>query len=247
MIYDELPVRDTSTSDLSRIALAEYFERFYGEPLEASGISYSRLLNNLKLTVTEAEDSPLTVGGLLLFGRQPQRFIPYAKVIAVRFEGDLETERIIDKEDFAGTLFTQIEDAERWLKVHLATPSVLAGFRRVDVPELPNFAVREALVNAIVHRDYSLASQVRIFLFDNRLEVRSPGRLPNTITIENIKLGIHAERNPVLVTYMAKAAQSFISIGAAVRGLTATKSSLQEFVSIGGIELYKIIIGGLAR
>ncbi len=64
--------------------------------------------------------------------------------------------------------------------------------------------MREAVVNAVAHRDYHIPSQIRIFIFDNRLEIVSPGRLPNTVTLENIKLGVHSERNQLIVSYLAK-------------------------------------------
>lgn len=65
-------------------------------------------------------------------------------------------------------------------------------------------ALREAVVNAVAHRDYTIPSNVRVFVYDDRIEVISPGRLPNTVTIENISYGIHVERNPIIVSYLTK-------------------------------------------
>jgi len=62
--------------------------------------------------------------------------------------------------------------------------------------EIPPEALREAVINAIAHRDYHIPAQIRIFIFDDRIEIISPGKLPNTITLENIRMGVHAERNP---------------------------------------------------
>jgi ATP-dependent DNA helicase RecG len=64
--------------------------------------------------------------------------------------------------------------------------------------------LREAVVNAIVHRDYTIRSQIRIFVFDDRIEIMNPGRLPDTVTLDNILLGIHVERNPILVTFLSR-------------------------------------------
>ncbi len=79
-----------------------------------------------------------------------------------------------------------------------------AAFRRRKPYEMPLEILREAIVNALVHRDYSLASSVRIFMFDDRLEAHSPGKLPNSVTVDNIRAGIHVECNPIILSLMAK-------------------------------------------
>ncbi|GAG64564.1 unnamed protein product, partial [marine sediment metagenome] len=70
--------------------------------------------------------------------------------------------------------------------------------------EIPVESLREAVINAIAHRNYQLPSQVRIFIFDDRIEIKSPGKLPNTVTVENIKLGFPLHRNPLIVSFLAK-------------------------------------------
>ncbi len=80
----------------------------------------------------------------------------------------------------------------------------IKGFENELKPEIPKEVLREVVVNAVAHRDYHITSQIRIFIFDNRLEIMSPGKLPNGITLENIKLGVHSERNPLIVSYLAK-------------------------------------------
>lgn len=82
---------------------------------------------------------------------------------------------------------------------------MIKGFEKELHQEIPLEALRELIVNAVVHRDYHIKSQIRIFIFDNRIEIMSPGRLPNTITLENIRWGgIHVERNPIIVSFLAK-------------------------------------------
>ena len=79
------------------------------------------------------------------------------------------------------------------------------GFGREDILLYDRAALGEAVVNAIAHRDYSLSgSQIRVFLFQDRIEVRSPGRLPNSVSLENIKLGVHAERNRAVATLLTQ-------------------------------------------
>ena len=90
------------------------------------------------------------------------------------------------------------------LKNNLQAPSTIIGAKRVDTHALPpDKVLRELLVNSCVHRDYSIGgSKIRIFIFSDRLEFITPGRLPNTVTIEELKAGVSYARNPVLVKFM---------------------------------------------
>ena len=84
-------------------------------------------------------------------------------------------------------------------------PAIEHGFEREDILLYDRKALGEAVVNAIAHRDYSLSgSQIRVFVFRDRIEVRSPGRLPNSVTLDNIKLGVHAERNRAIATLLTQ-------------------------------------------
>ncbi len=197
---DELPVPNTKLPDLDQGYFERQFETFAEMPVEDTGLSLERLLSNLKLW----DGSTLTVAGLLLFGRNPQAHLPFAMVSAVHFKGTEIGEEFLDRKEILGTLEDQITDAEAWLRLRLPVAGKISGFRREDTPEIPSFVLREAVVNAIVHRDYTIRSQIRIFLFDDRIEIMNPGRLPNTVTLDNIRLGIHAERNPILTTFLSR-------------------------------------------
>lgn len=109
-----------------------------------------------------------------------------------------------DRKELEGVLEEQITGAQSFLDLHLRTGASIRGFRREDRPEIPAEVLREAVVNAVAHRDYSLRGQVRLFVFADRVEIISPGSLPNTVTLDNIRFGIHVERNPILVTFLAK-------------------------------------------
>ena len=108
------------------------------------------------------------------------------------------------KKDLEGKLEEQIKAADTILNLYLKTKVKIKGFENELKSEIPKEVLREAVVNAVAHRDYHIASQIRIFIFDNRIECRNPGKLPNTLTLENIKLGVHSERNPLVVSYLAK-------------------------------------------
>lgn len=197
---DELPVAGTTLADLDQPYFEKTFQAFYGTTVDEAGLPLSQLLRNLKLM----KNGELTLAGVVLFGRRPQALLPFAKVTAVRFQGTEMGERFLDRKDIEGTLEQQISGAEAFLKVHLLVPGEIQGFRRHDEPEIPPFVLREAVVNAIAHRDYTIRGQARLFVFDDRVEIVNPGRLPNTVTLDNIRLGIHVERNPVIVTFLTK-------------------------------------------
>ncbi|GAG77952.1 unnamed protein product, partial [marine sediment metagenome] len=91
------------------------------------------------------------------------------------------------------------------LKDYLRSETKIEGFKKEEPRyEIPIESLREAVINAVAHRNYQLPSQIRIFIFDNRIEVKSPGKLPNTVTIENIKLGYPLHRNPLMVSFLTK-------------------------------------------
>ena len=98
-----------------------------------------------------------------------------------------------------------LEDAARFLKVHLRISHRIEGFAPEAYPELPEEALRETLVNALAHRDYTTVAPVRLLIYDDRVEVRTPGGLPNTVTIAAIRLGAaHVLRNPTVYTLFSR-------------------------------------------
>ena len=152
-----------------------------------------------------------TVAGLLLFGRYPNRRLPQAGVTAAAFprmEKDYDT---TDKERIRGPLVSVLSNRGRVLEKgvidrtvdfvarNMGTTTRLEGGRRRRKKALPLDAVRESVVNAAAHRDYTLVcTDIEVSLYSNRLEVISPGRLPNGVTVEKMKEGLRAARNELL-------------------------------------------------
>jgi ATP-dependent DNA helicase RecG len=150
-----------------------------------------------------AEGNP-TVAGILLFGQEPQFFLPQATLTFVRFSGtDLRGPGGLPgysrRDEITGPLAQVIERAYNVLMQEMRVEAVVKGLRREEKAEYPQIAVREALVNAVCHRDYRLSGRrIEIRMFDDRLEVHSPGGLPGYITIDNI-VEEHFSRNPRIV------------------------------------------------
>lgn len=127
-----------------------------------------------------------TYAGLLLFGRDPQRWVHSAEILVARYAGPAMDDRFV-KEEIRGTLPDQIRRAEAFVVDHLRRTVRLVGLERVEEPEYPLKAVREAIVNAVAHRDYQVrGDEIRILLFSDRLEFYSPGRLPGHVTVDNL-------------------------------------------------------------
>jgi len=91
------------------------------------------------------------------------------------------------------------------------------GVNAPGVPEIPPLVIEELLVNAMVHRDYLVSAPIRIFIFDNRIEIISPGHLPDNLTVEKIRLGNSIIRNPILVSYAAKGILPYRGLGSGIK------------------------------
>jgi ATP-dependent DNA helicase RecG len=143
-----------------------------------------------------------TNAGLLLFARRVEARYPQAEITLVHYRGR-DMADAFEREDIRDTLVEAVRRAERWLMEHMRKGSRMIGLEREDWTQFPPAAVREALVNAVAHRDYSVRGEgIRVSLFSDRLEVYSPGRLPGHVTLENI-VAERFSRNESLVQVLA--------------------------------------------
>jgi ATP-dependent DNA helicase RecG len=135
------------------------------------------------------------LAGIVLFGRNSQRELPFAQIDAARIPGTDVTNDPLDRKDLTGQMLTVIDDATRFLRIHLKIPHTIQGFEPEAHPELPETALCEAIVNTVAHRDYTIKGPVHLFIFDDRIEVHTPGRPPNTVDEEAMRFGMHVVRN----------------------------------------------------
>ncbi|MDW8350753.1 MAG: ATP-binding protein [Anaerolineae bacterium] len=143
-----------------------------------------------------------TYAGLLLFGRQPQRWVRGAEILCARF-GGTEMGDVFARQTIGGTLPEQIRRAEAFLDENMPRRARLRAWQRSDEPLYPPGVLREAVVNAVAHRDYRLVgNQIHVLVFADRVEVRSPGRLPGHITLKNL-LRERYSRNEAIVQVLA--------------------------------------------
>ena len=146
-----------------------------------------------------------TVAGVLLCTQTPERWLPNAAIAATRYRGADRTSGQVDAQEITGPLHRQIADAVTFAvrNMHVAARKVPA---RIDMPQYSEKAIFEAVVNAVVHRDYAVrASRIRLSMFSDRLEIQSPGALPNTLTLEGMALR-QATRNQVIASAMGRMA-----------------------------------------
>jgi ATP-dependent DNA helicase RecG len=159
------------------------------------------------LKATDASGTP-SVTGILFFGREPQAWLPDARISAVRVPGTQPTLDLADRQEIGGRLVEQIHGARAFLERHLAAAQRVIGWereRRVTPGRIPDRVLNEALVNAVKHRDYRATAQVRVFVYDDRVEIVNPGTLLNQLTLDSIREGgIPQRRNPVLAGHLGR-------------------------------------------
>lgn len=212
--YEIQQVSEMGIHDLDRSRLASYFRDVLRRtiPEESDNAAWIRLLLNSDLLVKSQSSIHATVAGLLLFGITPNRRLPQAGVTAAVFPRDKKDYDMIDEERIRGPLTPVvskdgvvvekgvIDNTVDFITRNMGIIAWLDGARRLTKPAFPTDAIREALVNAVVHRDYSHeGTDIEVSLFVGRLEVISPGRLPNGVTVEKMKEGIvRVARNELL-------------------------------------------------
>ncbi len=205
VMYDESPIAAAGADDLDLALAADTLARAYGRSFDPPLVA--RYLHALHAT---DRDGQPTVAGVLCFGAEPQRWLPDAVVSVCRMVGSEWTTQTADRLVLGGPLPAQVEGAAAFLSRHLAQGSASSGWQRPLAPapgRIPLDVLREAVVNAVAHRDYRAASQVRVFVFDDRVEVVSPGGLLNHLTLDSIRLGgISQRRNPAIAAVLARLA-----------------------------------------
>lgn len=157
-----------------------------------------RDLETLRLVTVHQGRKVPTVGGFLLFGKDRERYFPDAWIQVGRFRGTDKTD-IIDHAEIRSPLVQAVEEAISFVRKHALHGVEIGAVRRTERWSLPPVAVREAVVNAVVHADYlQRGAPIRVAIFDDRLEVESPGMLPFGLTVEDLHRGISKLRNRVI-------------------------------------------------
>ena len=198
---DEVPVANTSVQDIDYRYFEQFFERQYGATIAEYADSLLQLLTNMNLI----NNNQLNIAATLLFATDPQFKLPAFVVKAVAFPGvDITDENYIDSRDVQGKLADVFQQTLSFILANIRHVQNEQNVNSIGEPEIPRIAIEELLANALIHRDYFVSAPIRVFVFADRIELISPGHLPNNLTIENIKLGNSNIRNPILASFAAK-------------------------------------------
>lgn len=201
LYVDEMIIPNTSEADVDKNKVEKYINAIQKADSEEKVEINENLLTNLNIL----KDSKLTLGGLEFFANNPQKYRPAFCIKAVSFFGNsIGGSSYRNSKDIEGTIPEMFDQAIGFLTTNLRSVQAEQNFNSVGVLEISKIALEELVQNALTHRDYSKNSPIRIMIFDNRVEIVSPGSLPNSLTIENIKMGNAVVRNNLMVSYCSK-------------------------------------------
>ena len=195
---DITPASGMTITDLDMPYFTAFFQKRYGKSLEDQQVPLEQLITNLNL----GKDGILNITAALLFSNTPEIRLPSYILKAAAFPGtSIATEEYIDSRDITGKLSNIFQQTIGFLLDNTRQVQGEQGINSPGKPEIPRIVLEELVANALVHRDYFISAPVRVFVFSDRIEIISPGHLPNNLTVENIKAGNSNTRNPVLASF----------------------------------------------
>lgn len=211
---DELPTK-ASLEHLDKLRFRDFLRDTYNETFPETEDQQKTLLANMNLL---ADNGSLNLAAVLLFAEQPERITPQFTVKAIRFPGnDVHATEYLDSEDFEGSIQKVYAGSLSFILRNLRKTQKGNSVNLPGTPEIPPIVLEELLVNALSHRDYLISAPIRLFIFDNRIEIISPGHLPNNLTVEKIRAGNSNIRNPILVSYIAKGLLPYRGLGSGIK------------------------------
>jgi ATP-dependent DNA helicase RecG len=238
LLADEMEVHGTSIDDINKDTFAEYFRKEFGETYEQKGLSYEEALRAKRVL----RNNQVSLAGLLFFGNDPQSIKPAFTVKVVSFFGnDISENQYKSKpNDLKGTIPQLFNEAMNYLKSNLHHLQAGQNFNSVGILEISEIALIELVQNALIHRDYFKNSPVRILIFDNRIEIISPGKLPNSLTVDDIKFGNPVIRNNQLVAFSSHTLP-FSGLGSGIKRAIAEQPNI-ELINDSEGEQFRVII-----
>jgi predicted HTH transcriptional regulator len=199
---EEDAIRGTSISDLEIVYLKEYFKKVYGREIEEFDQPLDSMLRSLSILSANGE---VTRAGMLFFGKHPDLYERSFMVKAVAFAGNsIGDTSYIDSRDISGTIPWMFRESMTFLKSVLRHQQNGQNFNSVGILEIPEVVLEELVQNALVHIDLLHEAAIRILVFNDRIEIINPGCLYGGLQVEDIKLGVSRQRNPLMASLAAK-------------------------------------------
>jgi predicted HTH transcriptional regulator len=197
LFADETPVQGSAISDIDLTTFERFLIQKYKKGREDLHLGIEQILENLNL----AQNGVLTLAGLLLFSKKRHISRPMFSAQCVSVDGSVIGYSFKDNEGILeGSLSEVFERAMDFIGRNMKKVPETAGFNSPTKWEIPYEVFEELLVNALVHRDYFIQSTIKIFVYADKVEIVSPGKLPNSLTVEKIKNGVAIARNPILLS-----------------------------------------------
>lgn len=197
--FDGSICRDANYSAIDEKAVKDYLQnRAVKLKVSIPKISIKNfLVKALKVAKEENGKICPTNAAILFFGKAPYEYISHHEIRIARFRGTTRSE-FIDSQEIRGPIYKMLDDVEIFFKRNIRLANKIVEFKRVDIPEYPYEAIREAIINAIAHRDYKRrGAPIMVAIFDDRVEVRNPGGLLPGLNIKKLE-GNHQTRNEVI-------------------------------------------------
>lgn len=238
LLADEIEVFNTSTNDIDEDKFRDFFQKEFGRSIREKGLSFEQALKAKKVL----RNNKLTLAGLLFFGKAPQSFKPAFCIKAVSFFGN----KISGKDyrskpnDLSGTVPDLFKKGMDFFLNNLRHSQQGQNFNRPGILEISRVALEELLINALVHRDYFKNAPIRLIIFDNRIEMISPGKLPNNLTVEDIKYGNPVIRNNQLVAF-GQQTMPFSGLGSGIRRSLDEQPNIEFTNDVDGEQFVVII------
>jgi len=238
LLADEMEVYETSIDDIDEKVFSDYFKKEFEKSYQEKGLTFEQALKAKKVL----RNNRLTLAGLLFFGKEPQSIKPAFTIKAVSYFGnDISGNQYRNKpKDFTGTIPELFKKGMDFLKSNLSFIQSGESFNSPGKLEVSSIALEELLQNALVHRDYFKNAPIRLFIFDDRIEIISPGKLPNNLTVEEIKFGNPVIRNNQIVSFSIHTLP-FSGLGSGIKRALAEQPNIELINDIEG-EQFRVII-----
>ena len=235
---DELPTK-VGIEKIDKLRFRDFIQRVYEIDYPESVQESQRLLQNMNLMT---DDGKLNLACVLMFTQHPEQIKPQFTVKAISYPGDaIHSHDYLDSEDYGGPLCKIFDDGMAFIMRNMHKIQAGRGVNDPGLPEVPHAVFEELLVNALVHRDYLIDAPIRLFIFANRIEIISPGHLPNHLTVDKIRTGNTNIRNPILASYVAKGVLPYRGLGSGIRRALAQWPAI-EFIDDREGQLFTAIV-----
>lgn len=231
LLADEMEVYDTSIDDIDERLFANYFKKEFKVTYQEKGLTYEEALRAKRVL----RNNKVSLAGLLFFGKDPQNIKPAFTIKTVSFFGnDISDSSYRNKpDDLKGTIPELFKQSMNFLRSNLKHIQQLQEFNSVGVMEISDIVLTELLQNALTHRDYFKNAPIKLMIFDNRVEIVSPGKLPNSLSVDDIKFGNTVIRNNQIAMF-ATHTMPYSGLGSGIKRAIAQQPNIELINDVDG-------------